>query len=82
MLYLLLALVGLQMLDLERPRLPSPNMWGFGVAQPYLALAAATYPAYTAQSLVVRRAALGRLLDGRLHRRRRGPRSAAPRPST
>ncbi len=52
-LYLLLALVGLQMLDLERPRLPSPNMWGFGVAQPYLALAAATYPAYTATSLVV-----------------------------
>ncbi len=53
MLYLLLALVGLQMLDLERPRLSSPNMWGFGVAQPYLALAAATYPAYTAQTLVV-----------------------------
>ncbi len=52
-LYLLLALVGLQMLDLERPRLPSPNLWGFAIAQPYLALAAATWPAYTASALVV-----------------------------
>ena len=52
-LYLLLALVGLQMFDLERPRLSSPNLWGFAVAQPYLALAAATWPAYTMGALVI-----------------------------
>ena len=39
LLYLLLALVGLQTLALERDRLRSPNLWGFGVCQPLLALA-------------------------------------------
>jgi PAS domain S-box-containing protein len=52
-LYLLLALVGLQMLALERPRAGSPNVWGFGVSQPLLFFAAATWPAYIAGSSLV-----------------------------
>jgi len=44
LLYLLLALVGLQTLALERNRLRSPNLWGFGVGQPLLAVAALTWP--------------------------------------
>jgi PAS domain S-box-containing protein len=44
LLYLLLALVGLQTLALERNRLTSPNLWGFGVCQPLLAIAALAWP--------------------------------------
>ena len=44
LLYVLLALVGLQTLALERNRLSSPNLWGFGVCQPLLAIAALTWP--------------------------------------
>jgi PAS domain S-box-containing protein len=44
LLYLLLALVGLQTLALEHGRLRSPNLWGFAVCQPLLAIAALTWP--------------------------------------
>ena len=44
LLYVLLALVGLQTLALERHRVSSPNLWGFGVSQPLLAIAALTWP--------------------------------------
>ena len=47
--YLMLAFVGLQMLQLERPRVTSTNLWGFGVAQPLLALAALTWPAFISE---------------------------------
>ncbi len=53
LLYLLLALVGLQMLALERNRLRSPNVWGFAVSQPLLAVAALTWPATVVAGSVV-----------------------------
>jgi len=43
-LYLLLALVGLQMLWLEKSKRGTPNIWGFGMAQPVLAAAALLWP--------------------------------------
>jgi PAS domain S-box-containing protein len=43
-LYLLLALVGLQMLWLEQSLRGTPNIWGFGIAQPLLAGAALLWP--------------------------------------
>jgi len=43
-LYLLLALVGLQMLWLEKTKRGTPNIWGFGMAQPVLAAAALLWP--------------------------------------
>jgi PAS domain S-box-containing protein len=50
--YLLLAFVGLQMLQLERPRPGASNVWGFGISQPLLALAALTWPAFISASSV------------------------------
>ena len=44
LLYVLVALVGIQLLMLERDRLRSPNLWGFGVAQPLLAVGAIGWP--------------------------------------
>ena len=44
LLYVLVALVGLQLLLLERNRLRSPNLWGFAVAQPLLAVGAIGWP--------------------------------------
>ena len=43
-LYVLVALVGVQLLLLERNGLRSPNLLGFGVAQPLLAVAAVGWP--------------------------------------
>ncbi len=43
-LYLLLAFVGLQMLWLEKSLRGTPNIWGFGLAQPLLAAAALMWP--------------------------------------